>query len=155
MGTWPRHHPIGGPPDDPQFTYQNEKYVAGAATLLFQQGKTESARLLLEVTGCSWKFYFEEAPTAILEVPVWAMDSFTPERRAEIAQALCSTAGRREDVWPDAVEPIPQLPGADWKPHLKKMMDVGSKNQARLVPLKAKFPTADGMAFRDNAELRV
>ncbi len=148
-----------GFPDDLQFTFENEQYVAAAAMSLFQAGKAESARLLLDVSACwihrehldfnSWR------DAATLQVPSWAVHAFNDERRDEIAGAIRMSAGFHLELYPEEVGVIPELPQADWKPHLKKMLDEGPKNQARLVPLKQEYPQADGMAFRDGAELRM
>ncbi|MDQ3951851.1 MAG: hypothetical protein M3279_02630 [Actinomycetota bacterium] len=132
--------------------------LGAAAGILQARGHHKAAALLLDVEVLTFVDAFEDTygnyKRACLIVHPYLVSRFDEETCNQISEAFqkaCFQAG----FGIADVEAFPTPAAVGWRDRLQEQLVSGPRNQGAIAPLPKQFPRADGMAFRDSAELAV
>jgi len=151
-----------------------ERILAQTAALFVQRGDEQAVALLVDVHALTFRTTDEHSHrgwdedlvmwvqylfrSAVLEVDDHLMPRFTPEVRARIAETLAYVAERNDVLNVKYVEVRSALPEVDgnWREtYAARLSAERPTNQARRERGIATYPTADGLTFGSDDELRV
>lgn len=135
--------------------------VAHTATLLFQRGQHDTARLLLDIPrmlltrGNLWpptndSLWIEVAPETMSE-----FGRNTVERIEEAFNEVCERFGYRLSL--DGVREVLPKVGPDWEDKLRQQLSGGKRptNHARRIRVEPVHPREDWLTFTNEGELTV
>jgi len=142
--------------------------LGSAAELLFEQGKTQAASLLLDASivdrqflDVAWLLPLDDRPgislfAVTLDVPRFLVERFTGDIVADVQEALNEVMEReRVHVKELHVRPAITPAGPDWRETLQTRMAPRATNQANIGPREVQPLMEDRCAFRSREELRV
>ena len=142
--------------------------LGSAAELLFEQGKTQAASLLLDAKIVERQYLdiafllpLDDRPgitlfAVTLEVPRFLVERFTVGVQADVQEALNEVLERdRAHVKELNVRAAITPAGDDWRETLAARMQPRATNQANIGPRQVQPLMEDRCAFRSREELRV
>ncbi len=135
---------------------QHDRVLGTAAQLLLEDGNQQAAALLLDVHSLDFVVVqvdeWNETTEARIDVDHYLIERFTDDVRLDILEALREAnrgQGRIEELVVRRA-----LPEAyDWRERVEAALAGTPTNNAVLAPVQSPHPQADGMLFRDPAEM--
>lgn len=147
--------------DDEQRKIRVQSAVAHTATLLFQRGEHDTARLLLDIPRMevtSGNLWAETPDSLWIEVAPETISEFgrnTVKRIEEAFNEVCDRFGYMMSL--AGIREVLPTVGPDWQDNLRQQLSGGKRptNHARRIRIESSRPREDYLTFTNDGELTV